>query len=54
MLDYNKIVTLKSEWEIVDKSRFYLKNPNKLLKIAEAGHNRVINDHLWEHRFSKF
>ena len=52
--DKKEIETFNNEWEMVDKARFYLNNPNKLIKIAEAGHKRVKKEHLWEHRFSKF
>lgn len=50
--DDKEIVTFKNEWEMVDKAIFYLKNPNILLKIAEAGNLRVKKEHLWEHRFT--
>lgn len=52
MFDLEKeIETFKNEWEMVDKVKFYLKNPSLSLKIAEAGQKRVNNEHLWIHRF---
>ncbi len=51
--DVNKeIVTYANEWEMVDKLRFYISHPELSLKIAEAGHNRAKNQHLWEQRFN--
>ena len=49
-----EIETFSNEWEMIDKARFYTGHPELLLKIAEAGHNRVIKEHLWEHRFKTF
>ena len=46
-----EIETFKNEWEMVDKTKFYLKKPNLSLKIAEAGQKRVNKQHLWVHRF---
>ena len=46
-----EIETFSNEWEMIDKARFYLNHPGLILKIAEAGHKRLINEHLWEHRF---
>jgi spore maturation protein CgeB len=39
---------------MVEKAKFYISRPDLILKIAEAGHNRVIKEHLWEHRFKSF
>ena len=50
----SEIVTFKNEWEMVDKAKFYLRNPNLTLKIAEAGQKRINNEHLWVHRFEAF
>jgi spore maturation protein CgeB len=46
-----EIETFCNEWELIDKCKFYLKNPKIILKIAKAGQKRVINEHLWQHRF---
>jgi len=48
-----EIETFGNEWEMIDKARYYTNHPDSILKIAEAGHKRVINEHLWEHRFTK-
>ena len=50
--DEKEVITFKNEWEMVDKASFYIKNPNILLKVAEAGNLRVKKEHLWEHRFT--
>lgn len=49
-----EIVLFSNEWEMVDKARFYINKPELILKIAEAGQNRVKKEHLWEHRFKTF
>jgi len=46
-----EIETFSNEWEMIDKAKFYLNHPDLILKIAEAGHRRIIKEHLWEHRF---
>jgi hypothetical protein len=48
-----EIETYSNEWELVDKLRFYLKNPDLIIKIAKSGHQRIIKEHLWEHRFER-
>ncbi len=47
-----EIVTYKNEYEMIDKMKFYLKNNEQRKKIADAGHQRAINSHTWEHRFN--
>jgi hypothetical protein len=48
-----EIEVFHNEWEMAGKARFYLEHPEIALKIARAGHERVIREHLWEHRFEK-
>lgn len=50
-IDKEEIETFDNEWEMIDKAQFYIKRPDLILKIAEAGQRRVIKEHLWEHRF---
>ena len=40
-----EIVTYKNEYEMIDKMKFYLKNNEQRKKIANAGHQRAINNH---------
>lgn len=47
----SEIETFSNEWELVDKSKFYLKKTESVLKIAYAGNQRVLKEHLWQHRF---
>lgn len=50
--DDKEIVTYRSEYEMIDKMKFYLKNHNQRKKIADAGYRRAISSHTWEHRFN--
>jgi spore maturation protein CgeB len=47
-----EIVTFNNEFEMIDKCDFYLKNPNILQKISNAGYARTLSNHTWRHRFS--
>ncbi len=51
-IEKQEIETFSNEWEMIDKARFYISRPELIFKIAEAGHKRVISEHLWEHRFN--
>ena len=33
------------------KINFYLKNPDLSNRVSISGYNRVLKEHLWEHRF---
>lgn len=51
VLEPNKeIVTFRSEQEMINKIRFYLKNDELRMKIAEAGKRRVLKEHTYEIR----
>jgi spore maturation protein CgeB len=45
-----EIVTFKSEQEMIDMIRYYIKNNELRIKIAEAGRKRVLKDHTYEVR----
>ena len=45
-----EIVTFRSEQEMIDKIRYYLKNDDLRSKIAEAGRRRVLKEHTYETR----
>lgn len=49
----NEIVTFGNERELAEKARFYLANPDLIVKTARAGHERILREHLWEHRFTQ-
>jgi hypothetical protein len=49
-----EVILFSNEWEMVDKAKFYMDRPDLILRVAEAGHNRVKKEHLWEHRFKTF
>ncbi len=45
-----EIVTFKSEAEMIDKIKYYLKNDDLRGRIAEAGRRRVLREHTYEIR----
>lgn len=47
-----EIELFRSAEELVEKSRFYLKNTKKREAIAQAGYKRTLEDHTYEKRFS--
>lgn len=38
--------------DIVDRTRYYLARPDERMGIALAGHQRVLRNHTWLHRFA--
>jgi spore maturation protein CgeB len=46
-----EIDTYQSEQELVDKTRFYLKNPGAAERIRQLGYKRALRDHTWKQRF---
>jgi spore maturation protein CgeB len=46
-----EIVTFRSEQEMIDMIRYYLKNDEERKSIAEAGKVRVLKEHTYEVRF---
>jgi hypothetical protein len=45
-----EIVTFRSEQEMIDMIRYYLKNDKERKRIAETGRDRIIKDHTYEIR----
>ncbi len=45
-----EIVTYRSSDEMIEKVRYYLKNPVEREKIAKAGQKRTLNDHTYKKR----
>ncbi len=45
-----EIVTFRSEQEMIDMVKFYLKKDELRMKIAEAGRKRILKDHTYEIR----
>ena len=48
-----EIDTWKDVDELVDKLSFYAKNTAATLRIREAGRNRALESHTWQHRFDR-
>ncbi len=48
-----EIDTYRNAEELVDKTRFYLENPNCAEKLREAGYRRALRDHTWQRRFDE-
>jgi hypothetical protein len=45
-----EIVTFRSEQEMIDMIRYYLKNDKERKRIAETGRDRILKDHTYEIR----
>jgi spore maturation protein CgeB len=48
-----EIECYKSDDELIDKCRYYLRHPSEREKIRRAGLARSLACHTWEHRFTK-
>lgn len=48
-----EIVTYRTPAELVDKVRFYLKNPHAAEQLRQAGYLRATINHTWVHRFQE-
>jgi spore maturation protein CgeB len=46
-----EVLVYHNQYELVDKARFYLKNPDKAEKIRKAGRKRALADHSYQKRF---
>jgi spore maturation protein CgeB len=46
----SEIVTFRSEQEMIDMIRYYLKNEEERKRIARAGRERILKDHTYEIR----
>jgi spore maturation protein CgeB len=46
-----EIVIARSIQELVDKARYYLEHHQEREAIAKAGHDRMLKEHQWSHRF---
>jgi spore maturation protein CgeB len=49
-----EVIVYESLRDIVEKTNYYLKNPEKLSQIAEKGKNRSVKDHSYDSRASQF
>ena len=47
------IDTYRDKSELVDKTRFYLANPDVAERLREAGYQRALCDHTWNRRFEE-
>jgi spore maturation protein CgeB len=50
-IEDKEIVIARSIQELVDKSRYYLEHHQEREAIAKAGHDRMLQEHQWSHRF---
>lgn len=48
-----EIITYRSREEFVDKTRYYLNNPEDAERVREAGYQRALRDHTWTNRFKE-
>jgi spore maturation protein CgeB len=48
-----EIDTYRSYEELVDKARYYLRQPAAAESLRERGYQRAIRDHTWVHRFEE-
>lgn len=48
-----EIETYRTREELVDKTRFYLSNPDAAERLREAGYRRALRDHKWTNRFEE-
>jgi spore maturation protein CgeB len=46
-----EVLVYHNQYELVDKARYYLRNPEKAQKIREAGRKRALADHTYQKRF---
>ncbi len=45
-----EVLTFRDEYELYDKCRFYLSNPEKAMKISLAGYQRALKSHTCQYR----
>jgi spore maturation protein CgeB len=48
-----EIDTYRTPDELIDKTRFYLANPDAAEQLREAGYRRALSDHTWTRRFTE-
>jgi spore maturation protein CgeB len=48
-----EIDTYRSYDELVDKTWFYLRQPDAAEKLRDAGYRRALRDHSWRNRFQE-
>lgn len=46
-------VTFRNETDLVEKIDYYLANPDERVKIAQAGQQRTLSEHLYSHRLQQ-
>lgn len=50
-IEDKEIVVARSVPELIEKTRYYLEHATEREAIANAGHERMLKDHQWSHRF---
>ena len=48
-----EIVCYQDKKDLVEKIRYYLDHPEEAERIRQAGYERALGEHTWEHRFQK-
>lgn len=48
-----EIDTYRTREELIDKTRFYLANPDAADRLREGGYRRALSSHTWHHRFTE-
>jgi spore maturation protein CgeB len=48
-----EIDTYRTTDELIDKTRFYLSNPDAAERLRDAGYQRARGHHTWTHRFAE-
>jgi hypothetical protein len=48
-----EIDTYRTREELIDKTRYYLANPDAAERLREAGYQRALASHTWHHRFTE-
>lgn len=51
-IEDKEIVVARSVQELVEKARYYLDHATEREAIAKAGHERMLQEHQWHHRFN--
>ena len=46
-----EVETYRDKSELVDKTRFFLANPDAAESVRKAGYRRALRDHTWKRRF---
>ena len=48
-----EIDTYRDTNELIDKTRYYLRDASAAQRLRHAGHDRALRDHTWDRRFTQ-